>query len=149
MCVIGGLIRSPGCCYPNAVPPPSVIDPVTIASLRALNAEGDDFLREIVGLFAADIPARLAEFDQGLASGDRTRCHRAAHSIKGSSANIGASLLTDAAARLEERIEGFGLDGVGSLLAEVRAEAVRAQAALAAILAGEPPAPEAPHFSRK
>jgi HPt (histidine-containing phosphotransfer) domain-containing protein len=138
MRAIGRLITGTRCCYPSVVAPPTLIDPATIASLRALNSDGDDFLREIVGLFAADVPARLAEFDQGLASGDRVRCHRAAHSIKGSSANIGASLLREAAARLEERVEGFGLDGVGPLLAEVRVEAARAQSELAAILAGEP-----------
>jgi histidine phosphotransfer protein HptB len=118
----------------SRMPPPPVIDPSTIASLRTLNSEGDDFLREIVGLFSADVPARLAEFDQGAAAGDANRCHRAAHSIKGSSANIGAMRLRDAAALLEERIEASGLADVGPLLGAVRSEADAALRELGALV---------------
>src|SRR3954470_8416848 len=81
---------------------PAVIDPQAIQNLRALNpGDNDEFLREITTIFLEDTPLRIAELDQSLASGDVTKFTRAAHSIKGSSSNLGAMALRAVAEQLE------------------------------------------------
>jgi HPt (histidine-containing phosphotransfer) domain-containing protein len=110
---------------------PAVIDPQTIENLRSLNpGDNDEFLREIAGIFFEDTPQRLAELDQSLAAGDVTRFTRAAHSIKGSSANLGANLLKIAAEKLEYQSRTAGLSGVEPLVAQLKSEFSRAEVAL-------------------
>ncbi|MBL9210388.1 MAG: Hpt domain-containing protein [Opitutaceae bacterium] len=116
---------------------PSVIDPQAIENLRALNpGDNDEFLREIIGIFLEDTPQRLDELEQSRAAGDVTRFARAAHSIKGSSSNLGAIALRAAAEKLEHQARSEGLDGITPHATAVRAEYERAAAALQALLAG-------------
>lgn len=113
-----------------------VIDADAIENLRSLNPDdGDEFLREIVGIFLEDTPHRLAELDQSLASGDAAKFIRAAHSIKGSSANLGASLLRTAAERLEHHAKTTGLADTTQLVNAVKTEFARAQQELAQLVA--------------
>ena len=114
----------------------SVIDPQSIENLRALNPDdNDEFLREIAGIFFEDTPQRIAELDQSLAAGDVAKFTRAAHSIKGSSSNLGAMVLRTAAEKLEQHARSRGLADIGELLATVKTEFNRAQAELTALLA--------------
>ena len=72
----------------------SVLDQTAIENLRALSPDdGDVFLREIIGIFIEDTPRRIAELHASRASLDAPAFTRAAHSIKGSSSNLGASEL--------------------------------------------------------
>lgn len=112
-----------------------IIDPQSIENLRALNPDdNDEFLREIAGIFFEDTPQRLAELDQSLQEGDVAKFTRAAHSIKGSSSNLGALALRAAAEKLEHHARGHGLKDVAPLLAEVKEQFTRAQAALTTLL---------------
>ncbi|ATC65491.1 hypothetical protein CMV30_16920 [Nibricoccus aquaticus] len=80
------------------------IDPEAIENLRALTPDDpDSFLRDIIGIFLDDTPARIAELRQSMASGDREQFTRAAHSIKGSSSNLGTTQLRTISAELEQR----------------------------------------------
>src|ERR1043166_6776598 len=107
---------------------PSVIDPQAIANLPALNpGDNDEFLREIAGIFLEDTPQRIAELDQSLAAGDTSKFTRAAHSIKGSSANLGAMALRGVAEKLEHQSRTQGLAAAAGFLAELKAEFTRAQ----------------------
>lgn len=113
---------------------PDIIDAEAIANLRALNpGDGDEFLREIVGIFLEDTPQRLTELDESLAAGDAPKFVRAAHSIKGSSANLGALQLRSAAERLEQHAKTQGLGDVAALVTAVKAEFARAQRELATL----------------
>ena len=113
-----------------------VIDPQAIENLRALNpGDNDEFLREIAGIFLEDTPQRIVELRQSLNAGDVGKFTRAAHSIKGSSANLGASLLRMAAEKLEHQSRTAGLDGVAPLVAEVTAEFARAETELRKVIA--------------
>jgi histidine phosphotransfer protein HptB len=115
---------------------PAVIDPSTIETLRSLNpGDNDEFLREIAGIFFEDTPLRIADLDDSLAAGDLPRFTRAAHSIKGSSANLGAMTLRAVAEQLEHRSRTAGLQDVTALVAAIKTEFARAHAALTAILA--------------
>lgn len=115
---------------------PAVIDPQSIENLRALNPDdNDEFLREIAGIFLEDTPQRIAELTDSLQAGDAAKFTRAAHSIKGSSANLGALALRAAAEKLEHHARTHGLTEVNAMLAEVRAEFDRAQIALTSLIA--------------
>ena len=108
-----------------------IIDPQSIENLRALNPDdNDEFLREIAGIFFEDTPLRITELEESLQAGDAVKFTRAAHSIKGSSSNLGAMALRAAAEKLEHEARTSGLDNVGVLMAEVKAEFGRAHAAL-------------------
>ncbi|MSU66901.1 MAG: Hpt domain-containing protein [Opitutus sp.] len=75
------------------MPETTVIDTQTLENLRALNpGDNDEFVREIAGIFFEDTPLRIAELDESLRAGDVLRFVRAAHSIKGSSANLAPRL---------------------------------------------------------
>jgi len=114
---------------------PQVIDPQAIENLRSLNpGDNDEFLREITGIFLEDTPLRIAELGQSLVAGDVAKFTRAAHSIKGSSANLGAMALRTVAEKLEHQSRTEGLGNAAALVAEVRTEFARAEGELRKLL---------------
>jgi HPt (histidine-containing phosphotransfer) domain-containing protein len=70
----------------------------------ALSRVGGDLelLREIAALFLDECPRALLEIHQAIAGGDAGKLENAAHSLKGSVANFGASTAVAAAFRLEQ-----------------------------------------------
>jgi HPt (histidine-containing phosphotransfer) domain-containing protein len=99
------------------------IDQDAIANLRELNpGDGGEFLREIIGIYVEDTPKRIADLKACLASGDVTTFTRAAHTVKGSSANVGAQVLKAIAERLEHISRKDGLGSVAPLIADCEAE---------------------------
>ena len=112
-----------------------VIDPEAIRTLRALNpGDQDEFLRESGGSFLEDMPRRLTELDSSLATGDAAKFSRAAHSIKGSSGNLGAMALREVAGNLEQRSQKAGLGDVAGLLNELKVQFEFATAELTRLL---------------
>lgn len=86
---------------PDSIP---IIDSSAVENLRALgDNDGGAFLREILGIYFADMPARLRELRERLAEGDQSGFTRAAHTIKGSSANVGAARVRAMAEEIEVR----------------------------------------------
>ena len=117
------------------MPDPVIIDLETIENLRSLNpGDNDEFLREIAAIFSEDTPLRIAELDQSLASGDPPRFTRAAHSIKGSSSNLGAMALRATAEKLEHLSRTQGLGNTAALLAQIKTEFGCAQSELTKII---------------
>ena len=105
-----------------------IIDSAAIENLRSLNpGDNDEFLREIVGIFLEDTPQRIAELETSLAAQDLNRFTRAAHSIKGSSANLGATYLRTEAEKLEHHSRKAGMAGVDAMIATIKTEFIRAQ----------------------
>jgi histidine phosphotransfer protein HptB len=114
----------------------AIIDPQAIDNLRSLNpGDADCFLREITGIFLRDTPQRVAELDESLASGDVEKFARAAHSIKGSSSNLGALALRAVAEKLENEARANGLAGLGALVQQLKEEFIRAENALTQLTA--------------
>jgi HPt (histidine-containing phosphotransfer) domain-containing protein len=70
---------------------------------EALNrVDGDtDLLKELLGLFFAECPQRLAQIRDAIAKGDAENLQRAAHTLKGSVGNFAARAAFEAAERLE------------------------------------------------
>jgi histidine phosphotransfer protein HptB len=107
------------------------IDPEAIANLRDLNpGDGGEFLREIVAIYIEDTPRRIADLKACLATSDVQTFTRAAHTIKGSSANVGAQVLKGVAERLEIISRKEGLSAVAPLIASCEVEFARAAAEL-------------------
>lgn len=116
-----------------------IIDPQAIAGLRSLDTDDSGaFLHEIIGIFLDDTPQRILELHQSMAAGDRNKFTRAAHSIKGSSSNLGALLLRAVAENLELQVNKNGFDGVGPLLTQLETEFGRARNELTKLLPDQP-----------
>ena len=113
------------------VPDLPPIDRDAIANLRDLNpGDNGEFLREIIGIYIEDTPKRIADLKACLASGDAPAFTRAAHTITGSAANVGAQVRRAAAERLEFLSRTEGLGAVAQLVADCEAEFARAAAEL-------------------
>ncbi len=120
------------------MPDTPVIDPEAIANLRSLNpGDNDEFLGEIVNIFLADTPLRITELEQSLTVSDVPKFARAAHSIKGSSANLGAMALRAVAEKLEHQSRKEGLGGVVPLIGDLKAQFDLARAELEKLLAAK------------
>jgi HPt (histidine-containing phosphotransfer) domain-containing protein len=94
----------------------TVIDTNVLEDIRDLME--DDF-PDLVRRFLKDSADLLAQLDQDIARGDAESVHRAAHTLKSSSAALGALALSDRARHLE----AIGRSGV---LAGAAAEAAAA-----------------------
>src|SRR5688572_8845923 len=80
-----------------------VLDRSVIARLRQLNEPGEpDVVHEVLTLFLAEGPARLAAIGQALDAGDTVALQRAAHALKGSAAAIGAAALREICSEVED-----------------------------------------------
>ena len=112
------------------------LDPAAIATLRELSPGDPEFLRELITIYLEDTPKRLAEVESALAKSDVQLLVRAAHTIKGSSGNFGATPL----AKLAQEIEAHGKSGnfaaATSALPAFKAEYARVNAALRQLAAG-------------
>jgi HPt (histidine-containing phosphotransfer) domain-containing protein len=112
-----------------------ILDPEAVENLRALSPDDSDaFLKEILGIFLEDTPVRLAELQSSRESGDIAVFTRAAHSIKGSSSNVGAGELRDAAQKLEHHAKQQGIAGTEALLAAVMSAYARLEPELRKLL---------------
>lgn len=112
-----------------------VLDPEVIDSLRQLSAPGEpDALREVLLLFLDDVPRRMARLNASYEDGNAIELQRAAHSLKGSSGNIGARRMFDVCRQLDERGHAADFDGARPLLASLAQEYARVEAEIRQIL---------------
>jgi HPt (histidine-containing phosphotransfer) domain-containing protein len=114
---------------------PSDLDPEAIANLRALGDEGDDtFLIEIIGIYLEDTPLRLADLRTAQAKGDTALYNRSAHTIKGSSSNVGARNVRTLAETLERRCKTEPTSALEPLRAELESAFERVAVELRALI---------------
>lgn len=112
-----------------------VLDMQAIENLRTLGEEGDDsFVKEILGIYLADVPERLGAIKSARDANDRLLYIRSAHTIKGSSANVGATEVQHLAAELEQRAKSEKLSDLNASLAELESACGRARAAMKEVL---------------
>lgn len=79
-----------------------IINMEIIASLRELGGDDDPGLVvELIDLYLQDAPERIREIQEAIAGEDFDLLERAAHTLKSSSANIGALGLSSMCAELE------------------------------------------------
>ena len=93
------------------------------------NLGGDrELYDEVFSIFLDNLPSMRAEFDWALSSRDATRLSRAAHSLKGSAANLCAEPTRGVAERIEEMAKREAFPEVESTLAELDRHLDRLQA---------------------
>ena len=102
-----------------------VLDPDVVERLRQLTPPGEpDVLAEIFNLFLDEVPKRIDALRSAVLSGDAVKVQRTAHSLKGSSGNIGARAMHEVCRQLDERAKDSDLDTlqplVDTLVAEYR-----------------------------
>ena len=89
--------------YPSRVTPGTpAIDPEAIEQLRFLEDEDQpNVVAELVMLFVEHAPPKITAIKDGSAKGDADAVKKAAHSLKGSSANVGARGMQQVCEQLE------------------------------------------------
>lgn len=99
-----------------------VFDPQAIEDLRALNPEDPAFLKELIDLFIQDVPGRIAEIEQAIASKNSELLTRAAHTIKGSCSNFGAANLRESSHAMEMQGRASDFAAAATSLVTLRAD---------------------------
>ncbi len=108
-------------------PPPMTLPVLDPAALDELAATTDAaFVRELIDTFLDDTPRLLAEMRRALAGGEAEPLRRAAHSLKGNAASLGAPAVSALAKALEQ-------SGKGGQLAEAGPQLERLETAYAAL----------------
>lgn len=76
-----------------------VLNGVALARLEKLG--GTALVRQMIELYLANGPERIRALQEGVEAGDATRIERAAHTMKSSAGNLGATKLQHTADALE------------------------------------------------
>jgi HPt (histidine-containing phosphotransfer) domain-containing protein len=80
-----------------------MIDENVIARLKASLSDDGTVIRQLVDLYANDAPQQLADAAAALEKPEMTMVARAAHSLKSTSASMGATTVTGIALELEQQ----------------------------------------------
>jgi histidine phosphotransfer protein HptB len=102
---------------------PPAFDPEIIASLREHGeADGPDFLQELLDMFLEDSLLKLDDFDAALRCGNADWLMRSAHELGGSAGNVGAAGLSALCRSVELQARSGGLEGIQAGLMRIRDE---------------------------
>jgi two-component system, sensor histidine kinase and response regulator len=97
---------------PDAADLQSSVDLSVLDNLAAMTEDGDDFVARLVGTFVSDTSSRLVTLHAALDSGDMPLVERTGHALKGSSGNMGATVMASLGAELQGA--GQKQDGTGA-----------------------------------
>lgn len=109
----------------------AALDAATIVQLFEAVGSDPDFLDELAAAYLADAPEQLAAARAAIAAGSAEDLVRPAHTLKSSSATLGAQGLAGLARELELGARAGSLDGADAALTAAEAEFARVEAALA------------------
>lgn len=109
------------------------VDFSVLEALRSLQDDGDEFVAGLVTMYFSDTATRLGALRGALEGGEPQAFERAAHAIKGSSANIGAVRMAALSGELQGVGKGGDLSIAPPLVAELEAEFDRVRAALGGV----------------
>ena len=115
-----------------ALPPQPVLERAVLDELQAVIG---DAAGEIVAVFLDDAPALVQQLQQAAQAHDSARLQAVAHSLKSSSANVGALSLSAVARRIEQEARAGSLQRPAVAVALLVAEFARARVALTGYLA--------------
>ena len=112
---------------------PVVLDPVALARLHDLDPDGSHaVVSRVLGAFETSLARMLGQLEAGRVDGDVAAVARVAHTLKSSSASVGALALSAACADVEARLRGG--DGA-TLLRDIDHLLTHGRAALVAVAA--------------
>ena len=105
---------------------PAVLDKTVLAELQATTGDDLAFVLELVETYLADVPIQLEGIADAIGADDAAALVRPAHTLKSSSATVGAMRLAGVARELEMTgrsgtLDGGGRDGLERARAEWRA----------------------------
>jgi PAS domain S-box-containing protein len=115
----------------------ALLDPERLSMLRDLDDGDGVLLASIADEFLAEAQRQLELLGEALAEGDPQTVERAAHSIKGSSANLGAARLAELTGHLEALGRAKALGGAATVFDDVTVELERVRVALTQVLAAQ------------
>jgi HPt (histidine-containing phosphotransfer) domain-containing protein len=115
---------------------PGALDAQALARLAELDPQGGgDLVQRVLRTYAASLERLMGDFKRARAAGQSASLRQVAHTLKSSSASIGALRLSALCAEIEQRVrDGRDLDQ-GGILDSVEIEAVGVAAAVHAMLA--------------
>ncbi|MDA3963744.1 MAG: Hpt domain-containing protein [Planctomycetota bacterium] len=88
------------------------LDRSMLAEIRDMSTPDDDLFGEIIDTYLDDVPKRIAGLHEAIAAGDADKIHRAAHTMKGSSSNLGLLGMVAACQAVVNAGRSGQLDGV-------------------------------------
>lgn len=113
----------------------AVLDVLVVARLERLGAaSGENLMGQLAALFLADADSRIGALRLALAEDDTAEIVRSAHSLTGSSANLGATELSRLCGVLARDGAATDMVGRGALIDRIEAELERVRAALGALV---------------
>jgi two-component system sensor histidine kinase/response regulator len=120
--------------------PPAAGEPPALQRLDAAKAmanlgEDAELYAQVLAVFLDDAPNQLVSLDAALAIGDYQTASRAAHSLKGTSATLGADRLSAQALKMEKACKGGDKEMITAIDADFRAELHASLAAMKDYLA--------------
>lgn len=108
-----------------------VLDMSVVEELLSFSDDGDpELLLDLIQMFLDDGPSKVNAVSEGLAAGDFDKMERAAHSLKGSSGNLGARLLQDTCEQMLYATRHHKLEESRELTAKLSATYAEAEVAL-------------------
>jgi len=110
---------------------PEVVDSDKVNTLHQLARTNPTFLRDITGLFREDATLRLHELRDSVRSANPALLARAAHALKSSSGNIGATRMYTLCDTLEASARLGSVDGAADVVEQLAGELDLALEALA------------------
>ena len=109
----------------------SVIDPETLDNLISMTDQA--FLAELIDAYVEESPGLLQEMKNSLAQGDAEGFRRAAHSLKSSSASLGALNFSEFASQMEALGRAQDLEAAEAKMDQFKSEYLKVEASLEAI----------------
>jgi two-component system sensor histidine kinase/response regulator len=115
-----------------------LINRQALENIRALSASnGDALLERVLQAYLEDTPAHLRTIRAAIDSGSTVQIRKAAHSLKSSSANVGADALAQRCREMEQLGRNDTTAGAAALLDEMERSFQAVRQALGAILEKE------------
>lgn len=113
----------------------ATLDAAALARLRELDPSGGNGLvARVLQTYAASLERLTAELEQARAASDRITVRRVAHTLKSSSASVGALAFAALCAQVEAMSRDPQPVGEGALLDQLQAESQRVASAVRARL---------------
>ncbi|HET7271607.1 MAG TPA: PAS domain S-box protein, partial [Rubrobacter sp.] len=99
------------------------LDHDVLVGLRELQGDDEtDIVAELSGMFLDDARSKLEELEEAVEEGDASSVERVAHTLKGSSGNMGARRMAAICAQLEDAGSSGDLSRAPQLLGDLEAE---------------------------
>jgi len=112
-----------------------VVDLSVLESFRDLQQEGGpDLVSELIHLYLDDTRSRLKQMHTALNEGDKMKLQSIAHSLKGSSSNLGTRRMSALCLELEGTLLDEGVDGAWAIVNKLDEEFLQVEPLLASEL---------------